>query len=539
MIGLGDEEPIPSESLHDYYSEDSWQELRDVAVPAVNRTGHWEGRSRLRNMQDRRVAGRADDHVSREAAAERPAQLPGHRASRRRPSDRLREALEDPGPQTRHPRIVAGPDHHDQPRGGDHRVQSGRGAGLRPLRATRCWARGLPTCSSRPRSAPEHRNRIERYLEAGEGSMLGKRVEVTASRANGEMFPAEMAMTIGQIKARPVLTFFVRDISLRKKAEEEQARYAAELERSNRDLEQFAYVASHDLQEPLRKIRAFGDRLEVKCQEPLDETGRECVSRMQNAAARMQELIEGLLTLSRVTTRRDDFVPVDLARSRARWSATWRRRSSRPRAGGGGQAADDPGRTAADPAVAAEPDRQRPEIPPPRRAAGGEDRGPLRGGANRRERERSLAEEKCRITVEDNGIGFDHGTRSGSSAFSSGCTPATFTRERASAWPSAGGSSSITAARSRAQRHARQGLDLRGAAAGGPAREDGVSDAKSRAYDSHGRRRCGRLPVGPRGPGRERPRRTTCASSATARSCWTTCTAAARMPTPAAAPGPT
>ena len=163
-----------------------------------------------------------------------------------------------------------------------------------------------------PSLSAGHRSRIERYLEAGEGSMLGKRVEVTASRSNGEVFHAEMAMTIGQINGAPVLTFFVRDISARKKAEEGQARYAAELERSNRDLEQFAYVASHDLQEPLRKIRAFGDRLEVKCKDLLDETAQECVSRMQNAAERMQELIEGLLTLSRITRRARDFVQVDL-----------------------------------------------------------------------------------------------------------------------------------------------------------------------------------------------------------------------------------
>ena len=108
------------------------------------------------------------------------------------------------------------------------------------------------------------------------------------------------------------MTFFVRDISHRKKAEQEQARYAAELERSNRELEQFAYVASHDLQEPLRKIRTFSDRLQTLCGGKLDESADECVERMQSAAERMQLLIDGLLSLSRVTTQGQSFVPVDL-----------------------------------------------------------------------------------------------------------------------------------------------------------------------------------------------------------------------------------
>jgi light-regulated signal transduction histidine kinase (bacteriophytochrome) len=87
---------------------------------------------------------------------------------------------------------------------------------------------------------------------------------------------------------------------------------ALALEASNKELEQFAYVASHDLQEPLRKIQAFGERLSAKCQEGLSEEGRNYVARMQNAAARMQALINDLLTLSRVTTRGEPFVSVDL-----------------------------------------------------------------------------------------------------------------------------------------------------------------------------------------------------------------------------------
>ena len=87
------------------------------------------------------------------------------------------------------------------------------------------------------------------------------------------------------------------DITDRKRAEEELNRTMAELARSNAELEQFAYVASHDLQEPLRKIQAFGDRLEAKYGQALDKRGRDYLARMQNAAGRMQTLINDLLRI--------------------------------------------------------------------------------------------------------------------------------------------------------------------------------------------------------------------------------------------------
>ncbi|MFO0936560.1 MAG: CHASE3 domain-containing protein [Gemmataceae bacterium] len=85
-----------------------------------------------------------------------------------------------------------------------------------------------------------------------------------------------------------------------------------ELLRSNQDLEKFAYVASHDLQEPLRKIQAFGDRLKKKATDLLDESSRDYVDRMQSAATRMRTLITDLLSYSRVTTHAIVFSPVDL-----------------------------------------------------------------------------------------------------------------------------------------------------------------------------------------------------------------------------------
>ncbi len=95
---------------------------------------------------------------------------------------------------------------------------------------------------------------------------------------------------------------------------EQETRQREELARSNEELQQFAFIASHDLQEPLRKITAFGDRLKVTCQDALTDKGHDYLQRMQNAAERMQVLIEDLLTLSRITTRAQPFVEVNIAR---------------------------------------------------------------------------------------------------------------------------------------------------------------------------------------------------------------------------------
>ena len=105
-----------------------------------------------------------------------------------------------------------------------------------------------------------------------------------------------------------------RDITDRKTAERQLRSYTAKLEQSNRELQEFAYVASHDLQEPLRKVQAFGDRLEKKCADALSDEGRDYVARMKNAAGRMQNLINDLLTFSRVATKTQPFREVDLKR---------------------------------------------------------------------------------------------------------------------------------------------------------------------------------------------------------------------------------
>jgi len=134
-------------------------------------------------------------------------------------------------------------------------------------------------------------------------------------RKDGTCFPVEFVKTPinenGQVVGA-VLVF--KDITERKRVESALAQNAAELARSNAELEQFAFVASHDLQEPLRKIQAFGDRLKTKCNGAIAAEAHDYLERMQSASARMRTLIDDLLAFSRVIRSAEPFVPVELAK---------------------------------------------------------------------------------------------------------------------------------------------------------------------------------------------------------------------------------
>jgi light-regulated signal transduction histidine kinase (bacteriophytochrome) len=102
------------------------------------------------------------------------------------------------------------------------------------------------------------------------------------------------------------------ETSERKRAEEALKQKALELERSNKELEQFAYIASHDLQEPVRKIITFADRLKSLEKEALPDMSEDYLNRIQTAAYRMKRLIEDLLEYSRISSRKKSFDFINL-----------------------------------------------------------------------------------------------------------------------------------------------------------------------------------------------------------------------------------
>jgi signal transduction histidine kinase len=110
-----------------------------------------------------------------------------------------------------------------------------------------------------------------------------------------------------------IILLAIEDITERRLTEWRLAEQHRELERSNAALDEFASVASHDLQEPVRKILSFGDLLNTSAGPTLEGNAREHLARMLSAAARMRTLISDLLLYSQVTTRVQPFVSTDLA----------------------------------------------------------------------------------------------------------------------------------------------------------------------------------------------------------------------------------
>ena len=159
---------------------------------------------------------------------------------------------------------------------------------------------------------PDYLPEFERFLHdlKTTGTFKGHTIDI---RKNGVGFHTDVNGTIVTFNGKPHLLAAVRDVTEIFEANQELKNMMADLERSNKDLEHFAYISSHDLQEPLRKLQNYSEILIKRNRLQLDEKGQKYVDIIGKSAARMQKLIQDLLSISRISSSETHIQKVDLA----------------------------------------------------------------------------------------------------------------------------------------------------------------------------------------------------------------------------------
>lgn len=151
------------------------------------------------------------------------------------------------------------------------------------------------------------------FNAAPEARRMGAGRDLFGVRKDGTELPVEVGLNPIETDEGMLVLSTIVDITARKQAEQDLAQQARELARSNADLEEFAYVASHDLQEPLRMVSSYTSLLAERYRDRLDDEARQFIEFAQDGATRMRQLISDLLAYSRVRTRGKALEPVDVA----------------------------------------------------------------------------------------------------------------------------------------------------------------------------------------------------------------------------------
>jgi PAS domain S-box-containing protein len=145
-----------------------------------------------------------------------------------------------------------------------------------------------------------HKDVFKKFYSTDDKSLFTDLYEVTACRKDEGEFPVELKFTEIKVKGIVLVVAFIRDLSLEKAQEKELSLKTRELVRSNKELESFAYIASHDLKEPLRMITSFSNLLEKDTGGELSTNAKEYLKYVLEGSERMKTLIDALLEYSRI-----------------------------------------------------------------------------------------------------------------------------------------------------------------------------------------------------------------------------------------------
>ncbi len=145
----------------------------------------------------------------------------------------------------------------------------------------------------------EHDGYLSNYLRTGQKKIIGTAREVQGQRKDGNVFPLDLSVSEVRVGGHLLFSGIVRDISEQKRIETEREQFINDLSRSNQDLDDFAYVASHDLRAPLRVIGNASSWLEEDLADALDDESRENLQLIRSRIMRMEQLLNDLHEYSR------------------------------------------------------------------------------------------------------------------------------------------------------------------------------------------------------------------------------------------------
>jgi len=159
-----------------------------------------------------------------------------------------------------------------------------------------------------------HDGYLDRYVRTGDARIIGTSGrEVEGRRKDGSIFPIDLSVSAFTVDGKRHFTGIVRDITVAKQEHEARQRLLARLTESNTELERFAYVASHDMQEPVRMVVNFSQIVVQDYGEQIDDRGREYLQVLSDSAHRMLNMIHDLLQYARLSHKGETFGRVDMA----------------------------------------------------------------------------------------------------------------------------------------------------------------------------------------------------------------------------------